>query len=140
MNSTVSFPSSEYVAEDKVLSLKILPTTATTLNEKINKPSFTLSKSSIPNSKKITTSKGLNKIMDRFTKTSTANVSETKIVTNAKIVIIAAYMRTGSTLMGGILHHHAGTFYLFEPIRYVFDEFTKARNTTELMYVSGKRR
>ena len=78
--------------------------------------------------------------MDNLTKTVSVTVTENKIVSYAKIVIIAAYMRTGSTLMGGMFHHHPGTFYLFEPIRHIFDAFTGARNNTKLMYVSGKER
>ena len=62
------------------------------------------------------------------------------IIPSAKIVIIAAYLRTGSTFLGGMFHHHPETFYLFEPIHLIFDNLEAGRNTTELMYVSGEKR
>ena len=36
---------------------------------------------------------------------------------SATKVIILAYFRTGSSLMGEILNHYEGAFYHFEPIR-----------------------
>lgn len=36
---------------------------------------------------------------------------------NQKIVIILAYMHTGSTYFGSILQHHEGTFYEYENLR-----------------------
>ena len=70
---------------------------------------------------------------------SMIHTSEKTIITTAKIVIIAAYMRTGSTFMGGIFQRYPGTFYLFEPLHYIDDSLEK-RNSTQLMSVSGKTR
>ena len=75
----------------------------------------------------------------RFTRTSPANVSE-KNTHFCKKVIIAAYMRTGYSLIGGMFHHKPGTFYLFKSIRQLFNLISDARNTTAPMFVSGKRR
>ena len=138
-----SFSSSEYVVEDDPLTMMILQTKPTHQKSKTKKPSYKLRQSIIPNSAKLTTSNSLNKLVDRsnrFTKPPLKTVSEKKIITSAKIVIIAAYMRTGSSLMGGMFHHYPGTFYLFEPIRNLVNAMMDAMKTTELMYVSGKRR
>ena len=45
------------------------------------------------------------------------------VLSEAKIVLIIAYMRTGSTLAGAIFQSYAGTFYVFEPIRKLNDFF-----------------
>ena len=37
--------------------------------------------------------------------------------TKAKIVIILAYMHTGSTYTGGLIEHHPGTYYEYESLR-----------------------
>ncbi|KAH3835147.1 hypothetical protein DPMN_108491 [Dreissena polymorpha] len=36
---------------------------------------------------------------------------------DAQKILVVAYMRTGSTLLGEILHQIPGSFYLFEPLR-----------------------
>ncbi|KAH3835151.1 carbohydrate sulfotransferase 1-like [Dreissena polymorpha] len=40
-----------------------------------------------------------------------------KTSSDAQIILVVAYMRTGSTLLGEILHQIPGSFYLFEPLR-----------------------
>ncbi|XP_021362401.1 carbohydrate sulfotransferase 1-like isoform X2 [Mizuhopecten yessoensis] len=42
-------------------------------------------------------------------------------------VLIFTYMRSGSTLTGDILQHHPGSFYVFEPLRYIDEDIDKAR-------------
>ena len=65
------------------------------------------------------------------------------IVSNATIVLIVAYMRTGSTLTGSLFQEYPGNFYAFEPIRAVYDTFleSKRRNMsyTVLDSLYGKR-
>ena len=113
------------------------------MKSKTNKLSYLQPKrSTITDSKRKTVNKFENKVVDEIPKTSSANLSalEKKIKTNAKIVVVLAYMRTGSTFMGGMFHHYPGTFYLFEPIRNIFDIFDAAGDNKQLMYVSGKKR
>lgn len=68
---------------------------------------------------------------------------KTEILSNASIVLIVAYMRTGSTLTGSIFQEYPGTFYAFEPIRAVFDAFEAARKfnrtTVGLKFLQGDR-
>lgn len=68
---------------------------------------------------------------------------KTEILSNASIVLIVAYMRTGSTLTGSIFQEYPGTFYAFEPIRAVFDAFEAAqkhnRTTVGLKFLQGDR-
>ena len=41
-----------------------------------------------------------------------------------KLLLIVAYMRTGSTLMGKVFEQLPGALFGFEPLRAVHDEFT----------------
>ena len=47
-------------------------------------------------------------------------------------VIILAYMHTGSTYLASILQHHPDTFYQFEPLRSIKQQYTKHRVVTFL--------
>ena len=108
------------------------------MKSKTNKTSYRQSNNSTQtDSKRIIVNQLLKGVVDKFQKTASANLSEKKIITNAKIVIIAAYMRTGSTFMGGMFHHYPGTFYVFEPIRRISEA---TRDSKELVYVSGIKR
>ena len=58
-------------------------------------------------------------------------------VSNAKIVLIIAYMRSGSSFTGGLFNQLPESFYLFEPVRFVFDAFM---NNASIEYLSGSKR
>lgn len=64
-------------------------------------------------------------------------------ISNKTIVFIIAYMRTGSTLVGSLFQEYPGTFYVFEPLRAVYDVFESARKnnskSTVLKYADGVR-
>lgn len=45
-------------------------------------------------------------------------------------VLILTYMRSGSTLLGDILQHHPGSFYGFEPLRYIDEDIHKGKNVS----------
>ncbi|KAL4233457.1 hypothetical protein ACF0H5_008138 [Mactra antiquata] len=64
------------------------------------------------------------------------------ILSNDKIVIIVAYMRTGSTLTASLLQEYPKTFYVFEPIRYIMDIYkqihSKNKTTMTLEYLHSK--
>ncbi|WAQ99556.1 CHST1-like protein [Mya arenaria] len=47
------------------------------------------------------------------------------IISNASIVLIVAYMRTGSTLLGEILREVPESFYIFEPLRTIESKFNR---------------
>ncbi|KAL4240877.1 hypothetical protein ACF0H5_001662 [Mactra antiquata] len=58
----------------------------------------------------------------------------TKIQTihsNGKIVLIVAYMRSGSTLTGALLQEHPKAFYVFEPIRPIKQSFKEIGSNNE---------
>ncbi|XP_045199057.2 carbohydrate sulfotransferase 1-like isoform X2 [Mercenaria mercenaria] len=63
---------------------------------------------------------------------------------NKKIVLIVAYMRSGSTLTGSLFQAYPGTFYVFEPLRFLVGAFNGlARNNktyTTLKYANGTNR
>ena len=49
--------------------------------------------------------------------------SATKVLSYAKIAVILGYMRTGSSFTGSTISQYPGTFYLFEPIRDIWEAF-----------------
>ncbi|XP_060566735.1 carbohydrate sulfotransferase 1-like isoform X2 [Ruditapes philippinarum] len=63
------------------------------------------------------------------------------VLSDKKVIIIIAYMRTGSTLTASLLQEHPNTFYVFEPIRSVNTKFKEAKKknltSTLLHYVHG---
>ena len=65
------------------------------------------------------------------------------VVSNTSIVLIVAYMRTGSTLVGSLFQEYPGSFYVFEPLRAILDVFEDAQKhnnkTVTLKYIEGKR-
>ncbi|XP_060566742.1 carbohydrate sulfotransferase 1-like [Ruditapes philippinarum] len=74
---------------------------------------------------------------------SSLNRSST-VLSNRKIIIIIAYMRTGSTLTASLFQEYPNTFYVFEPIRSVYMKFKRAMEqhltSTELHYIHGVER
>ncbi|XP_045196739.2 carbohydrate sulfotransferase 1-like [Mercenaria mercenaria] len=66
------------------------------------------------------------------------------VLSDRKIVLIIAYMRTGSTLTASLFQEFPGTFYVFEPIRGLtgkFKELLKNNQTyTTMHYIHGKER
>lgn len=61
------------------------------------------------------------------------------ILSDKNIVIIIAYMRTGSTLTASLLQQYPGTFYVYEPIRSLYGAYTKGDRThATLNYINGK--
>lgn len=65
------------------------------------------------------------------------------VLSNATIILIIAYLRTGSTLTGSLFEAHAGNFYAFEPIQAVHIAFSSAKNRNQsqvdLKFESGIR-
>ena len=59
------------------------------------------------------------------------NILESKILSNASIVLIVAYMRTGSTLLGEILREIPDSFYIFEPLRTIESKFNQNTGDTK---------
>ncbi|XP_069142273.1 carbohydrate sulfotransferase 1-like [Argopecten irradians] len=57
--------------------------------------------------------------------------------TGAPHVLILTYMRSGSTLIGDILQHHANSTYAFEPLRFI-EEYV--RTGKEVHYLNGTHR
>lgn len=66
------------------------------------------------------------------------------ILSDKRIVLIMAYMRTGSTLTASVLQEYPGTFYAFEPVRSVHSTFKKStaqnQTYTTFNYIHGVRR
>lgn len=64
------------------------------------------------------------------------------VLSNAKIVVISAYMRTGSSLTGAILSKIKRAFYLFEPITEIASQFNQEwkKNKQKLFYLHGNQR
>lgn len=65
------------------------------------------------------------------------------VLSNATIVLIIAYMRTGSTLTGSLFEAHSGTFYAFEPLFGVENAFRRAQaqnqSRLEIKFAAGLR-
>ncbi|KAL4220298.1 chondroitin 6-sulfotransferase [Mactra antiquata] len=61
-----------------------------------------------------------------------------EVLSNKKIAIVLAYMRTGSTLTGAILQQYDETFYAFEPIRSIKEKVMKRGGI--LNYINGTKR
>ena len=68
--------------------------------------------------------------------------SKPTILSDKKIIIIVAYMRTGSTLTASLFQEFPNTFYVFEPVRSVntkFKDATKNNLTSaQLHYIHGR--
>ncbi|KAH3746798.1 hypothetical protein DPMN_181214 [Dreissena polymorpha] len=65
------------------------------------------------------------------------------ILSNGSIILVIAYMRTGSTLTASILRESERSFYVFEPLHKLEQAFVNAeRNKLDNVtfeYVTGKR-
>ncbi|XP_045198558.2 carbohydrate sulfotransferase 3-like [Mercenaria mercenaria] len=66
------------------------------------------------------------------------------VLSHRKIVLIIAYMRTGSTLTGSIFQEYPDTFYVFEPVRLINQAFKgkdqKDKTNVTLKYINGTKR
>jgi hypothetical protein len=65
------------------------------------------------------------------------------VYSHQKILIIVAYMRSGSTLTASLFQEYTGTFYVFEPIRFLHESFMKlSKNNSyfNLNYTHGRTR
>ncbi|XP_052811935.1 uncharacterized protein LOC128239354 [Mya arenaria] len=64
-----------------------------------------------------------------------------RVLSQKNIILVVAYMRSGSTMTASFLEANPGTFYRFEPLRGVYNKFkeTKANKTTQLKYSKGSR-
>ncbi|KAH3728410.1 hypothetical protein DPMN_054366 [Dreissena polymorpha] len=64
-------------------------------------------------------------------------------VSHRSIILIIAYMRTGSTLTGSFLRQSERSFYIFEPLHNLAQAFENAEKKTfdsvTLKYVDGTR-
>jgi len=49
-------------------------------------------------------------------------------------ILIVAYMHTGSTYLGSVLHNHPGVYYEFEPLRSLEASYM---NEKPLVFLSG---
>ncbi|XP_060566324.1 uncharacterized protein LOC132725246 [Ruditapes philippinarum] len=82
-------------------------------------------------------------LRESFLDKITASIGD-NVVSKAKIILIIAYMRTGSTLTGAIFQSFPGTFYVFEPIRLIVGFFNSmARNKMQrgtLKFANGTQR
>ncbi|XP_060566337.1 carbohydrate sulfotransferase 1-like isoform X2 [Ruditapes philippinarum] len=82
-------------------------------------------------------------LRESFLDKITASIGD-NVVSKAKIILIIAYMRTGSTLTGAIFQSFPGTFYVFEPIRLIGSFFNSmARNKMQrgtLKFANGTQR
>jgi len=56
---------------------------------------------------------------------------------DAHIVIIASYMRSGSTLTGDLLQHFPRTFYVYEPLHALH---IRTRNEAPLQMLNGTKK
>ena len=72
-----------------------------------------------------------------YNRTRSKAIRHGQILSNDKIVLIVAYMRTGSTFLGGIFKQYPKLFYLFEPIRHIY-ETVKSNRGVE--YINGAKR
>lgn len=86
-----------------------------------------------------------------FENNSTFNVGDAHqrpenvtVLSNKTIVIILAYMRTGSTLTASVFQEYQDSFYVFEPIRWIHAAFSQLqkKNMTylNLFYPRGSNR
>ena len=65
------------------------------------------------------------KIKHLFPEKKINQSNDETILSNATFVVIVAYMRSGSSLLGAILSKIEGAFYLFEPITEIANAFNK---------------
>lgn len=72
-----------------------------------------------------------------ITKNIHRTVEETSGNTEAKIIIILAYMHTGSSYTARIINNHPGTFYEFEPLRSLQES---SRNSLWIQFLNGTTR
>ena len=78
----------------------------------------------------------INKLIYGVSNTST-DTRTSLTHSHAKIVLIIAYMRSGSSFLGGMFNQYPESFYLFEPIRFIFEAI---HDSKPVEYLSGRKR
>ncbi|XP_053398395.1 carbohydrate sulfotransferase 1-like [Mercenaria mercenaria] len=74
-------------------------------------------------------------------KTEVNTLNKASIHRNRTIVLIVAYMRTGSTLTGSLFREYSSAFYVFEPLHMLQQAFSRpADDKVTLKYVNGTTR